>query len=185
MPQVQIAAQTCSSHQHWAYTGEISATMLASLGVDRVIVWHSERRAYFSEYGNTVTQKIQQAHNAGLWIIYCCGEPDKNNDQTCYITQEIQKELLPIFAELDEDKLLIAYEPRWAIWTWKIPSQQHIEQAFEHIWNTHEKMSDVIFLYGGSVKPQNASTLADYTWVDWFLVGGASLEVERFLEIIG
>ena len=75
MPQVHIAAQTCSSHQQWAYTGEVSATMLASLWVDRVIVWHSERRAYFAESGNTVTQKIQQAHNASLWIIYCCGEP--------------------------------------------------------------------------------------------------------------
>jgi triosephosphate isomerase (TIM) len=164
---------------HWepegAYTGEISPAMLLELGVAGSIVGHSERRQYFGETDETVARRTEAALEAGLAVIACVGETEDERER-----EETESVLRRQVGVLDRhDRLVIAYEPVWAIGTGKAatPEMAHEMHAFI------KGLLDVPVLYGGSVKPENAEDLLDHSDVDGALVGGASLDVDSFTQI--
>lgn len=121
-----------------------------------------------------------QAHEAGLGIVYCCGENEKGN-AISDILEEIDTELLSCDTAI-LDNCMIAYEPRWSIWTWEVPTQQHIETVLWAI-RTHIWRDDISLLYGGSVNEKNIWQIKEYAYVNGVLIGWASLEAERFAKI--
>jgi triosephosphate isomerase (TIM) len=164
---------------HWAaegaFTGEISASMLLELGVEGAIVGHSERRQYFGETDETVRLRCEAALGAGLAVIACVGETDAQRD-----AGETQAVLRRQVAAIPRhERLVIAYEPVWAIGTGKTATPEIAQEAHALIKGLH----DTGVLYGGSVKPENAADLMGQPAVDGALVGGASLEVESFTAI--
>ena len=168
---------------HWAregaFTGEVSAPMLAELGVAGSIVGHSERRQYFGENDETVARRAHALVEAGLGIIACVGESAEEREagQTEFVLR-IQVEAIAD-AVGGWDDLVIAYEPVWAIGTGVTATTDQAQEAHAYI----KSMVDAPVLYGGSVKPDNAAELAAEADVDGFLVGGASLEVDSFTAI--
>jgi triosephosphate isomerase len=173
----------CAQNVHWAengaFTGETSAAMLRDLGVAGTIVGHSERRQLFGESDETTADRAKAALEAGLWVIACVGELDAERDggQTEAV---LARQLAPIVERIGEDDgLVIAYEPVWAIGTGKTATPEQAQEAHAFI----RSVIDVPILYGGSVKPENAAELLGQPDVDGALVGGASLEVESFAGI--
>jgi triosephosphate isomerase (TIM) len=168
---------------HWAaegaYTGEVSAPMLLELGVTGAIVGHSERREYFGETDETVARRTAAALEHGLRVIACVGESheERQSGQTELVLR-LQVEAIADAAGADE-KLVIAYEPVWAIGTGETATPDQAREAHAFI----KGLLDVPVLYGGSVKPANAAELLSQEGVDGALVGGASLEVESFTAI--
>ena len=164
---------------HWAaegaFTGEISAPMLLELGVQGTIVGHSERRQYFGETDETVRLRCEAALGAGLAVIACVGETDAQREagETDAVLRR-QVAAIP-----SHERLVIAYEPVWAIGTGKTATPEIAQDAHALIKDLH----DTRVLYGGSVKPENAADLLGQPAVDGALVGGASLEVESFAAI--
>jgi triosephosphate isomerase (TIM) len=164
---------------HWAdegaFTGEVSTKILLELGVEGALVGHSERRLYFGETDETVRMRTEQALQAGVRVIACIGEleAERERDETEAVLRR-QVEALP-----KHDKLVVAYEPVWAIGTGKTATPAIAQQAHAFI----KSLLDVPVLYGGSVKPDNAGELLAQPDVDGALVGGASLEVESFTAI--
>lgn len=161
---------------HWAtdgaFTGEVSAAMLVELGVAGALVGHSERRQYFGETDETVRLRCEAALEAGLGVIACVGETEAEREQG--LTNDVlrrQVEVLPM-----HERLVIAYEPVWAIGTGKTATPDMAQSAHETIKALH----DTRVLYGGSVKPENASELLAQPAIDGALVGGASLEPDSF-----
>ena len=181
---------------HWeesgAYTGEVSGQMLKSIGVEYVIIGHSERRQYFAETDETVNQKLISALNCGLKPIVCVGETleqRENGEAKNVVTKQIELALRNITDE-QVANTIIAYEPIWAIGTGKTATK---EDADEMIGTIREKISNiyrqstadrVIIQYGGSVKSSNASELFSMPNIDGGLVGGASLKPEEFSKIV-
>ena len=164
---------------HWAaegaFTGEISARMLLELGVQGAIVGHSERRQYFGETDETVRLRCEAALGAGLAVIACVGETDAQRE-----AGETEAVLRRQVAAIPRhERLVIAYEPVWAIGTGKTATPEIAQDAHALIKDLH----DTRVLYGGSVKPENAADLLGQPAVDGALVGGASLEVESFAAI--
>jgi triosephosphate isomerase len=188
-PFVSLAAALESGHTvfaqnvHWAdegaFTGEISAPMLLELGVAGAIVGHSERRQYFGETDETVARRTGAALEHGLRVIACVGESleERESGQTELVLR------LQVEAVADavgpHQRLVIAYEPVWAIGTGKTATPEIAQEAHAFI----RSLLDVPVLYGGSVKPENAEELLAQPAVDGALVGGASLEVESFTAI--
>ncbi len=178
---VQVFAQNA----HWApegpYTGEISATMLAEIGVTGSLVAHSERRQLFAETDETAAQRIDGLLAAGLRVLACVGETERERDEGR--TEEVLARQIEAIAEAvpsnERTNLTVAYEPVWAIGTGRTatPEQAQGAHAFIH------SFLRVPVLYGGSVKPENAEELLDQGDVDGALVGGASLELESFVAI--
>jgi triosephosphate isomerase len=168
---------------HWAsdgaFTGEISAQMLLELGVSGSIVGHSERRQYFGETDETVARRTSAALDAGLGVIACVGESEEEraSGQTELILR-LQVESVRD-AVGPHERLVIAYEPIWAIGTGKNATPEQADEAHAFI----KGLIDVPVLYGGSVKPENAEELLSQPHVDGALVGGASLEVDSFTAI--
>ena len=164
---------------HWAeqgaFTGEVSAPMLRELGVEGTIVGHSERRQLFAETDETVRMRCAAALEAGLRVIACVGETEAEREagETDAVLRR-QVAAIP-----QHDALVIAYEPVWAIGTGKTATPELAQQAHETIKELH----DTRVLYGGSVKPENATELLTQPAVDGALVGGASLEPESFAAI--
>ena len=164
---------------HWAeqgaFTGEVSAPMLRELGVEGAIVGHSERRQLFAETDETVRMRCAAALEAGLRVIACVGETEAEREagETDAVLRR-QVAAIP-----QHDALVIAYEPVWAIGTGKTATPELAQQAHETIKELH----DTRVLYGGSVKPENATELLTQPAVDGALVGGASLEPESFAAI--
>ena len=164
---------------HWAeqgaFTGEVSAPMLRELGVEGAIVGHSERRQLFAETDETVRMRCAAALEAGLRVIACVGETEAEREagETDAVLRR-QVAAIP-----RHDALVIAYEPVWAIGTGKTATPELAQQAHETIKELH----DTRVLYGGSVKPENATELLTQPAVDGALVGGASLEPESFAAI--
>lgn len=191
-PRIEVGAQNCSEHEWGAYTGEVSAPMLKSMEIPYVIIGHSERRQYFGETGAQLATKVDLALANGLTPIFCCGEPlevrEKGNHETLVRTQ-VTEGLFHLSEEL-LSKVVIAYEPVWAIGTGKTASAQQAQDMHAVI-RTHLKSKyaakvadNISILYGGSVKADNASELFSCPDVDGGLVGGASLKSREFAEII-
>jgi len=188
-PYVSLAAvastgiRTYAQNVHWAregaFTGEVSAAMLAEIGVAGSIVGHSERRQYFGESDETVARRAHALLEAGLGIIACVGESaeERQAGQTEFVLR-IQVEAIAD-AVGGWDDLAIAYEPVWAIGTGVTATPDLAQEAHAYI----KSIVDAPVLYGGSVKPENAAELVAEADVDGFLVGGASLEVDSFTAI--
>ena len=174
---------TYAQNVHWAaegaFTGEISAPMLLDLGVRGSIVGHSERRQYFGETDETVARRTSAALEAGLDVIVCVGESEEERDAgQMELVLRLQVESVRDAVGAHE-RLIIAYEPVWAIGTGRTATPEQAQEAHAFV----KGLCDVPVLYGGSVKPENAEELLGQTDVDGALVGGASLEVDSFAAI--
>ena len=187
-----VGAQNMHEADSGAFTGEVSAPMLAELGVDAVILGHSERRQYFAESDDALAKKVPAALDAGLEPILCVGEllEERESDQTgAVLRRQIEADL----AEVDPGRLaevVIAYEPIWAIGTGKTATPKQAQDAIALIREligarSEEAAAATRILYGGSVKPANASELLAEPDIDGALVGGASLEPGDFAAIVG
>lgn len=188
---ISLAAQNLSSEESGAYTGEISAKMLAETGAEYVLVGHSERRTLFHEDSTTLVKKINQALNHDLKVIFCLGEPleiREDNTQNDYVKAQLQNDLFHLSAD-QMQHVVIAYEPIWAIGTGKTASPEQAQEMHAFIRSTLSNQYNVelanstSILYGGSVKPVNAKEIFAKSDVDGGLVGGASLKVDSFTEI--
>ena len=164
---------------HWenegAYTGEVSARMLAALGVSGAIVGHSERREYFGETDEGVSRRARHALASGLRVIACVGELEAERERGQ--TEDVLRRQVSVLEP--HDSLLVAYEPVWAIGTGRTATPELAQEAHAFI----KSLLDVPVLYGGSVKPENAEELLAQPDVDGALVGGASLDVDSFSAI--
>jgi triosephosphate isomerase len=188
-PDFKIAAQNCYT-DNGAFTGEVSPELLKDFGVEWVIIGHSERRHVFGEGDKLIGTKTQKARNAGLGVILCLGETLQERDAGKTLAVIIRQ--LQAFAQSINDwtdRVVIAYEPVWAIGTGKTATAQQAQQVHKEIrkWlsvNISTKVADrTRIIYGGSVKPENCQELFDQEDVDGFLVGGASLQ-PNFVNII-
>ncbi|MEP6471759.1 MAG: triose-phosphate isomerase [Acidobacteriota bacterium] len=178
-----LSAQNVSSHREGAFTGEISATMLAEAGCRYVIVGHSERRRLFGEHPPTLAAKIARVREAGLLPIYCLGETDEERK-----TGREEQVLASQVATLEHEAggpLVIAYEPVWAIGTGRAAMPADAAQAREILQGLLAGRHAVRILYGGSVTPGNARALLEGSGMDGFLIGGASLDPNGFASIAG
>lgn len=182
-----LGGQDCHAETHGAHTGDISALMLQDLGCTHVIVGHSERRVKHGEDDLTVLAKAKAAHLAGLTTIVCVGESEAERDAgTARTVVERQvRASLPITSK--STKIVVAYEPVWAIGTGKTASVGDIAEMHRHIrrvlCDVMEAGDSVRILYGGSVKPENAAEILTTAEVGGALVGGASLKAEDFIAI--
>ncbi len=189
---ISVAAQNCSSQESGAYTGEVSAAMLASTGVEYVIIGHSERRLYFDETSTELTQKIKAALKNNLIPIFCIGEnlEQRNFGKQNEIVKAQMQDALSSFSKEDISKCIIAYEPVWAIGTGVTATLVQAQEMHLFIRNclaeiTDTKISSSIqILYGGSCNAENAKELFSCPDVDGGLIGGASLRADTFLSII-
>ncbi len=189
---IHVGAQNCHFEKSGAFTGEISADMLTELGVEYVVLGHSERRQYFGETDETVNKRLKAALEAGLKPIVCIGE--LLWERECGITEEVlgkqcKLDFFGISAE-DMKKTVIAYEPVWAIGTGKTATADQAEEACAYIRSVIAKMFDkatadaVTVQYGGSMNAKNAAELLSKPDVDGGLIGGASLKAPDFGVII-
>lgn len=187
-----LAAQNCHNATSGAYTGEVSASMIKSVGCTYVILGHSERREYFNETDSLLNQKVNTALAEGLKVIFCCGEPlsvREAGTQNDYVANQIINGVFSL-SESAFKNIVIAYEPIWAIGTGKTASAAQAQDMHAHIRQTiANKYSDAIaqattILYGGSCKPDNANELFSQPDVDGGLIGGASLVADDFATII-
>lgn len=189
---IKLGAQNVHFEDDGAYTGEISTNMLDDLGVDYVIIGHSERRQYFKETDEIVNKKIKKVLKSGMKAIFCLGESleQRESDITFdIIKSQVIKGLKDINAS-DIENIIIAYEPIWAIGTGKTATDQEANEVISFIRSIlkelySDKVSEsAIIQYGGSVKPDNANSLLNQSDIDGALVGGASLKANDFLGII-
>jgi triosephosphate isomerase len=188
---VQVFAQTMHYASQGAFTGEVSAAMLGELDIHGVVLGHSERRDLFNETDKALAQKVAAALDAGLTPILCVGETDEERergDTERKLRHQVKEDLSKV-AEQDLGRVVIAYEPIWAIGTGKLATANQAQDAAAFIRalvgdRSAEQSHAVRVLYGGSVKPENASELLALPDVDGALVGGASLEAESFAAII-
>ena len=188
---VKLGAQNCSWEKSGAYTGEVSASMLKSVGCSFVILGHSERRKYFNEDGAVLTKKVGQALDNQLQPVFCCGE--QLEDREAGKQQEVvEKQLEEVVFTLSKEQfqeIIIAYEPVWAIGTGRTASPEQAQEMHAFIRKlVANKYGDDIanglsILYGGSCKPANAKELFAQEDVDGGLIGGASLKAEDFIAI--
>lgn len=189
---ISVGAQNCSEHEAGAYTGEVAAPMLKSMGIPYVILGHSERRQYFGEDGKLLAKKVDVSLKHNLIPIFCCGEPlevREANNHEALVKKQVEESLF----HLDESsltKIVIAYEPVWAIGTGRTASAQQAQDMHkvirQHIASKYgQAIADkIIILYGGSVNAANAKELFACPDVDGGLVGGASLKSREFTEVI-
>lgn len=191
-PNFSVAAQNCHHEESGAYTGEIAPAMLAALGVEYVILGHSERRDYFGENDVLIGKKVRKVLDHGMRPIYCCGEKldiRQAEKHQQLVGEQIKTALFALSPE-DFTKVVIAYEPVWAIGTGVTasPAQAQEMHAFirQLIATQYGEIvaQQISILYGGSMKPDNAAELLSQTDVDGGLIGGASLKVEDFVAII-
>jgi triosephosphate isomerase (TIM) len=189
---ISIGAQNCSEHESGAYTGEVSAPMLKSMHIPYVILGHSERRQYFGEDSVLLAKKVNVALKHGLTPIFCCGEPlqvRESNGHETLVKQQVEEALFHLDATALQ-KVVVAYEPVWAIGTGKTASAQQAQDMHKvirsHIASKYgQTVADqIIILYGGSVNAANARELFSCPDVDGGLVGGASLKSREFTEVI-
>jgi triosephosphate isomerase (TIM) len=187
---VKVAAQNMHEEDSGAFTGEVSAPMLAELDVEAVVLGHSERRQYFGESDEALARKVPAALAAGLEPILCVGESEEARDggQTeAVLERQLQADLAEI-GSADLPKVVIAYEPIWAIGTGRTATPEQAQEACTFIRETLRvrgtAADEVRILYGGSVKPDNAVELMAQADIDGALVGGASLDPADFAAIV-
>lgn len=187
-----IAAQNCSNKKSGAYTGEVSVDMLSSIHIKHCIIGHSERREYFKETNLDLSEKLDLLLGADMTPIFCCGEPLAIRDagtQNSYVETQLRESLFHLSAD-DIKKVVIAYEPIWAIGTGKTATTEQAQEIHAYLRSVladkygAEVADEVSILYGGSVKANNAKELFACPDVDGGLVGGASLVAVDFIEII-
>lgn len=189
---IESGAQNCHQNTEGAFTGETSAKMVASTGATYVILGHSERRQYFGEDEALLKQKTEAALAENLTVIFCCGETLEERNSNNHFGV-IEKQLAGSLSELDQSdmkRIVIAYEPVWAIGTGitASPDQANEIHVFIRKWIAshwdEETAQNCSILYGGSVKPDNAASLFSYPDIDGGLIGGAALKARDFAEII-
>lgn len=189
---VHIAAQNMHFEESGAYTGEVSPSMLVDIGVEYVIIGHSERRTYFNETDETVNLKVKAALAHNLIPIMCCGETLQQREQgemQRFIEGQIEAGLAGISKE-EVENIVIAYEPIWAIGTGKTATVEQAQEVCALIRRKLEALYDIktadkiSILYGGSVKSGNVGELTSSLDIDGGLVGGASLKADEFTKII-
>ena len=188
---VKLGAENCSEHAKGAYTGEVSASMVKSTGAEYVILGHSERRQYFGENNEQLLAKTQQALENGLKPIFCVGEVLEQREDGSY-NDVVKSQVEALFTLSPEDfsKIVIAYEPVWAIGTGKTATAEQAQDMHAHIRRVIEEKygkeiaDDTSILYGGSCKPSNAKEIFAKPDVDGGLIGGAALKAEDFMGII-
>ena len=189
---IKVGAQNMHFEEKGAYTGEVSGEMLKSIGVEYVIIGHSERRAYYAETDETVNKKLKKAHSLGLKPIVCVGESLEQreaNQAKDVVTTQTRLALEGLTNE-EVEKTIIAYEPIWAIGTGKTATKEDANETIKWIREEIEKIygkevaESVIIQYGGSVKSGNAKDLFEMSDIDGGLVGGASLDSTEFAKIV-
>ena len=189
---VRIGAQNMHQETEGAYTGEVSAPLLENIGVDYVIIGHSERRQYFNETDEAVNAKLHQALRFNLVPILCVGESLETRESDAtenYVSAQIEKALMGLGKEQVKD-IVIAYEPIWAIGTGKTATNEQANETIAFIRKRigeiydSETMESVRILYGGSVKPENIVGLMKEPHIDGALVGGASLNAKSFMQLV-
>lgn len=188
---VVVAAQNCHQASLGAYTGEVSAGMLKSIGVQACIVGHSERRQYFDETDAAIGEKIKALLAEGLTPIFCCGERKEEREEGRHfdVVTEQMKSALGRLSDEELMRIVVAYEPVWAIGTGLTASPEQAQEIHAHIrtlLHTHSAMvaEAVPVLYGGSCNPGNAERLFAGRDVNGGLIGGAALDAAQFLELI-
>ena len=189
---IRLAAQNLYWEEKGAYTGEISSLMLKELGCHYVIIGHSERRQYFGETDVTVNKRIKAALSQGLIPILCIGETlkEREEEKTFAVIDSQLGNGLKGIGEREMERMVIAYEPVWAIGTGKTATPQQAEEVHQFIRQRLEKLytrgvaEEVRIQYGGSVTPENVKGLMSQKNIDGALVGGASLKSEPFSKIV-
>jgi triosephosphate isomerase len=183
-------AQDVYFEETGAFTGKISVSMLTDIGVEYCILGHSERRHVFGETNQVIHQKINAIMNSSIIPILCIGETQEERESE-NTKKVLEEQLVSAFLNLDlpqEQKIIIAYEPVWAIGTGKVATPEMVSETHLLVRNIINDIgfnaNKISILYGGSVKPENASQLADIENVDGFLIGGASLNVDSFSKIL-
>lgn len=188
---VSVSAQNCHHKISGAYTGEVSVSMLSSIGCEYVIIGHSERREYFNETNEQLAEKVDLALENSLIPIFCCGESldiRESGKHEDYVNNQITESLFHLNNE-DFSKIVIAYEPIWAIGTGVTASTQQAQDMHrsirDHILTQYAGLAEkTSILYGGSCKPSNAKELFACDDVDGGLIGGASLKSRDFVDIV-
>jgi len=187
-----VAAQNCYTQKAGAYTGETSVEMLQSVGATYVVLGHSERREYFNESNQMLAEKVNIVLSYGLTPIFCCGEAlniREAGTQNEYVGNQLKESLFHLSAE-ELQKIIIAYEPIWAIGTGKTATSDQAQEMHAHLRSVlatqygKEVADNISILYGGSVKGSNAKEIFSQPDVDGGLVGGASLKADEFVQII-
>ncbi len=191
-PEIGLFAQNCAAESAGAYTGEVSAVMLKSMGIRGVILGHSERRQYYGDTDEVLTKKVNQAYENNLKVIFCCGESleqRKAGKHKEVVTSQIKNATFHLPENLFQN-IIIAYEPVWAIGTGETATAEQAQEIHATIRKfIAEKYSQatadkIRILYGGSVKPNNANKLFAQDDIDGGLIGGAALKHESFDAII-
>lgn len=188
---LKLGAENCSEHVKGAYTGEVSASMVKSTGASHVILGHSERRQYFGENNEQLLKKTKLAIENNLTPIFCVGEVLEERENGSY-NEVVKAQVEALFSLTPEEfgKIVIAYEPVWAIGTGKTATADQAQDMHLHIRNVisdkygKEIADNTSILYGGSCKPSNAKELFSKPDVDGGLIGGASLEAASFMGIV-
>lgn len=189
---IEVAAQNMHQEKSGAFTGEISADMLKSIGIKTIILGHSERREYFNETDELIAQKIDTALANDLEVIFCFGEKleeRKLDNHLLEVGSQLRNTLFHL-KPADFKKIILAYEPVWAIGTGETASPKQAQEMHNFVRNVLEKKfgkevsENVSILYGGSVKPENAAEIFSKEDVDGGLIGGASLKAKDFSAII-
>ncbi|GGW27612.1 triose-phosphate isomerase [Arenibacter certesii] len=189
---IQVIAQNMHFAESGAYTGEISADMLLGIGVDTVIIGHSERRAYFGETDEILAKKVKAALAKNMRVMFCFGEElaDRKSDNHFAVVESQLKNGLLNLETSDWSKIVLAYEPVWAIGTGETASPEQAQEMHAFIRKTitnavnADVANNVSILYGGSVKPNNAEEIFSKPDVDGGLIGGAALVADDFITII-
>ena len=188
---VVVAAQSMHQAETGAYTGEVSAAMLLELGVDAVVLGHSERRQLFGETDRALSEKVPAALAAGLAPILCVGETEQEREAGD-MERKLRHQIQEALEQVADDRLAdvtIAYEPIWAIGTGKVATPDQAQEATSFVRalvgdRSSEAAERVRVLYGGSVKPENAGEILEQDDIDGALVGGASLDPDSFARIV-
>ncbi len=192
IPHVHVAAQNCYIEEKGAFTGEVSASMIRSSGAGYVIIGHSERRMYFNESNEFLAKKVVIALKAGLIPIFCCGETlkDRKNENHFNIVKLQLEESIFHLSESDFQKIVIAYEPVWAIGTGITATPAQAQEMHAYIRKlitdkyNHKVADNISILYGGSCNAKNAKELFANPDIDGGLIGGASLIAQDFVSIV-
>ena len=188
---IKLSSQNVSQYSSGAYTGEISAAQLKKLEIEYAIVGHSERRTLFNEVDSVVNDKVNRLIDSDIVPIFCFGESideRKSGTYLNFIENQINEGLKGLRKD-KVNKLVVAYEPIWAIGTGEVASLENIVEVLDYVKNIIKKKpffndDNIKFIYGGSVSPDNAEDILNSKIVDGALVGGASLDASKFIEII-
>jgi triosephosphate isomerase len=186
---IKVSAQNIYFEQEGAFTGEVSADMLKDIGVEYVIIGHSERREYFKEDDEMVNKKLKRAISVGLIPIFCIGEKEVEREEGIE-KDVIYQQLVKGLSGTPLEKIVIAYEPVWAIGTGKTATPEDAEEMHLFIRETlgkiyNEELAEFVRIqYGGSVRPDNIAALMAQSDIDGALVGGASLNIDSFARIV-